>query len=235
MSNPLFTGLVAYVIREAEDQEFATFQTDMRARLEELNEADDLEAVSWYEDLLEHWLEHLEEDTVEESLDGFQDMIDNISTLQLTLMACDLRNEILIESLPDMTYKLVAFHALYSFRWEDGLQVEYSCRPVIRSANMAFNHELVGNLNDVFRQQLVELLISPGLDALHDQAAKLFSSEKFAELLGILQDYVNNKPANEREPYEHIIFRIKQQLSPGPVMREEKDIEVEWLSNGGGF
>jgi hypothetical protein len=232
--NPLFTGLVAYVIRNLDDQAVSTFQEAMEKALEDLNEAEEIEELDWFDDLLEHWLEHLDEEEVETNRDSFEVMVSTISPSQLVLLAVDLRNEILLESLPDMTYDLASFHAIYSFRWRDGLQIEYSCRPVIRN-NLPISNHLTGSLNDIFRQQLVEMLISPGLDALHDQAAKPFDMKKFDELVNVLTDYANSQPAAEREQLEHIIFRIKQQLGSGPVVKEKKEVDLEWLGNGGGF
>jgi hypothetical protein len=232
--NPLFTGLVAYVIRDLDDQTIATFQEVMEDILQDLNEAERIEEVDWFEDLFEHWLEHLDEEDVESNRDSFEVMVSTISPSQLVLLAVDLRNEILLESLPDMTYDLSSFHAVYFFRWRDGLQIEYSCRPVIRN-NLPISNHLTGSLNDIFKQQLVEMLISPGLDALHDQAAKPFDLKKFDELVNVLTDYANSQPGAEREQFENIIFRIKQQLGSGPVVNNRKEVDLEWLGNGGGF
>lgn len=235
MVNPLFTGLVAYVIREMDGYAIEPFKDDMQKALEELHEADELNELDWFDDLQEHWLEHMDEDDVEENLEGFKNMVSSISPDQLLLVAIDLRNEIMLESLPEMTYKLESFRALYFFKWQDGLQIEYSCRPIIRNGKLAHTNHFIGNLNDVFRQQLVEMLISPGLDAMHDQVAKMFDLGKLNELLGVLYEYINKKPADEREPYEQIVGRIKQCFGPGPRVQLKREENLEWLDNGGGF
>jgi hypothetical protein len=50
-----------------------------------------------------------------------------------------------------------------------------------------------------------------------------------------MYDYINKKPANEREPFEQVIGRIKQCFGPGPRVQMKRDDDLEWLDNGGGF
>ena len=235
MGNPLFTGLIAYVVREMEGYAIEPFKEKMQETLEDLYGVEDLEDLDWFDDLQEHWLEHMDEDEVDENLEGFKHMVSSISPDQLLVVAVDLRNEIMLESLPDRIYKLESFRALYFFKWQDGLQIEYSCRPIIRNANFEHTNHFIGSLNDIFRQQLVEMLISPGLDAMHDQVARPFELAKFNELLSVMYDYINKKPANEREPFEQVIGRIKQCFGPGPRVQMKRDDDLEWLDNGGGF
>jgi len=234
--NPLFAGLVSFVVRNhVKDKEFSTFQSELRERLEELHLADSAEDIAWYDELEEYWLTVLEPDAIDEYIDDFLNMVHTVDPYHLMTIATKLRNDILLESLPELTYRLVSFRALYSFRWEDGLQVDYSCRPTIRSPNMVFTPELIDTLTGIFNQQLVETLLVPGLDALHDQVGKPFKQKNLDELVGVMEAYVNNKPASERDAYGQIIFRIKQQLSNEPEMKEEKEVDIEWMENGGGF
>lgn len=235
MINPLFSGFVAFVIRNADNQQVSTFQSNIRESLEELEMAEEVESVEWYDELHEYWLTVLDEDTVEEYLQDFVTLVRTAGAYQLMLIATNMRNEIVLESQPDLTYRLAEFKALYTFQWEDGLQIAYSCNPTMRSSGATFDPELINTLTGIFNQQLTETLISPGLDALHDQIAKPFDQNSFRELLGLMENHANKKPAAEREAFENIIFRIKQAFSFNTIVCPDKEVKVEWLSNGGGF
>lgn len=235
MLNPLFTGLVAYVIREMDGYEVDNFKEDMEAALEELHEAEVIEELEWFDELKEHWLDHLEEDEIDNNFEEFKTAISTIDPAMLLNVAVDLRNEIMLESLPELTYKVTSFHAVYFVRWQDGLQIEYTCRPILRNPKLEYSNHFIGSVNEIFRQQLVEMLISPNLDALHDQIAKPFDFAKLNELVNVLHDYVGKLPAERREDYEQVIERMKKCFGPGPKVQLKRENNLEWLDNGGGF
>jgi hypothetical protein len=139
-------------------------------------------------------------------------------------------------------------HAVYHLYWEDGQCTEYSCRPY-GAEGIDLTVPTLTKLSQVFANQFCEVLLDPGLDTFHDQVAYPFDNEKFEELLSNMLDYINDLPADKREPYENVYKRISHSFRPGvseqiissTALKEVRKVtttaELEWgdSSKSGGF
>lgn len=237
MRNTLFTGLVAYFIQDQPDSTLSSFQEAMLQGLMALCKSETPQILSWYEDLESYWQEHLSHDEIEEQLEEFTTLFEVLSPEDLMTLALKCRTDIMLEDQPPLVYEVKNVYVTYTFQWEDGYQVEYNCRPLLPTQNrILFGTPFVSDLTHLFNRQVNEMLLSPGLDNLHDQSAHPFDAEKFKELLGALHTYVNLMPGTDREPYMDLVSRLTHQFGPGPALTmAEKEQPLEWLNNGGGF
>lgn len=171
MLNPLFVGFVAYVINLCDTATLEDFEDELVICLEDLQDTEELTDLEWFDELEEEWTEQLGPELIEASLDKFQNLTKLLSLEDLATLAVMVRNSLMLESLPDHTYSVKSLQAVFMIQWHDGTQAEYSCRPVLKP-HTDLDGTLMGELNDRYTQQFIELLIKPGLDPLHDQVAQ---------------------------------------------------------------
>ena len=237
MRNTLFTGLVAYFIQDQPDSMLSSFQESMLQGFMALCKSETPQLLSWYEDLESYWQEHLSHEEIDEQLEDFMTLFEVLSPDDLMTLALKCRTEIMLEDQPPLVYEVKNVYVTYTFQWEDGYQVEYNCRPLMpTNAQITFGTPFVSDLTHLFERQVNEMLLSPGLDTLHDQSAHPFDAEKFKELMGALHTYVNQKPGTDREPYLDLVSRLTHQFGAGPALvLVDRKQPLEWLDNGGGF
>lgn len=237
MISQLFVGLVAYVMQTQTNPGIADFRSALLQWLQELHNASDFELLEGYADLRKHWLTSMDEGRLEELLPEFTTMVQSIFPIGLYELAAEIRNTLLFDDAPHLNYPIKDFRVIFSIRWEDGLVSDYCCHPVLRGGQAELTASFLHDLAQVFRQNFSEYLHAPGLDVMHDQAARVFDYEKFDELLKVLGQHVQTCPPKEREAYEQIIHRIQHSLGPSPKVSlpKEKPSALEWLENGGGF
>lgn len=237
MVNPLFVGLVANVIRHQQGHGLAPFRDLMLDRLQQLFVTEAMQDLDWYADLRQHWLEELGEEEVEDLIPELETLVTVVSPADLYWLAVDLRNSILLEDQPRLSYPVESFQATFTVRWSDGTVSDYCCRPVINPGELELTPAFLYDLVKMFLQHMADYMCEPGLDGMHDQAAKPFDHDRLTELTQALHQHVNELPASEREPYQHIIKRIGHVLGKGPTvkLRAESQPALRWLDNGGGL
>jgi len=231
VSHPLLVGLITHLMQPRQDLE--TFEDLLLDRLFQLHGSSDYEELDWYPELYTFWESEYED--VDDLLPEFEHLVDAIYPLQLCDIAIDIRNQLLLEASGTPTYPLRRFVVTYSVEWADGMVSDYCCRPV--TPGITLTPSVLSDLTRVCQQHLADYLHRPGLDGMHDQAAKPFDRERFDELLRVMQGYSDSRPATEREAYDQVIQRIRHVCGESPAVEPPDDErpELEWLNNGGGF
>lgn len=251
--NPLFRVLVAYAMQampELDTNGFATFVGTLLKASKEQAAEDWLSAEEpdWWEEFQAYQAEELGEEGIEAAADSYKDVLRNNSVEALIPMALHARSELQLERAPKPAYRLRSIHATFHMAWEDGLRAEYTCRP-FGVDRLDMTVPMVTRLSQVFADQFGEALLSPGLDAFHDQTATPFDNSKCDELIQGMTDYISAMPADRREPYLQVVSRIKHQFdssfspditSPAAleaVMKGTTKSTLEWGSgpHDGGF
>ena len=103
MSNPLFIGLVTYVIQLTTTASFDEFEEAMMECLDDLKSVEEMEDVAWWEDLQEHWEKHWPQSQINAALEQFKQLITYMSIDDLGHLSCVLRNTIVLVTLPKLT------------------------------------------------------------------------------------------------------------------------------------
>lgn len=236
MNNPLFVGLVSFVIQNQDNAGLESFREAMLSWLNRLATADDLHLAEDYDKLKAYWLTELSEENVEAHYNHFETIVTAIEPDSLYWLALPIRNGLLLDSVSELAYSVKSFRVVYSVEWRDGQTSDFCCRPIITDS-IPIVPALLGDLGEMFQQHFIDYLIVPGLDTSHDQVSRTFDYEKLEELLKFLHQHVNEKPASERDIYQAIVTRIEHVLGPGPKVNlaQESASSLEWLDNGGGF
>lgn len=234
MSNPLFIGLVTYVIQLTTTASFDEFEEAMMECLDDLKSVEEMEDVAWWEDLQEHWEKHWPKSQINEVFDSFKQYVTYLSIEDLCILASLLRNTIMLESLSDLTYPVQSLRAVYHIKWEDGSQVECAGK---HTARRGLDQTGIGELSDAYEQSFIDMIVDPGLDTLHDQLGTVYDMAKFDELTQLMRVYVNQKPAGERDEYTRLINRFVHIYKPEPVTlaNENNKRTLKWLEGKGGF
>lgn len=237
MQNPLFVGLVSFVVQNQKTGSFDEFRDSMINWLNRLQTASEIQLVEDYADLKNYWSTELANETIEAYHDQFETIVKEIEPEALYWLAVPIRNGLLLDAVPELNYSLKNFRVTYSMEWHDGQVSDFCCRPLI-SSGIVITPSFLSDIGEMFQQHFTDYLIVPGLDTMHDQVSRLFDQEKLEELLKVLSDHVNQKPAAQRDAYLPIVARIEHVLGPGPTVNlasEEAESQLEWLDNGGGF
>lgn len=240
MISQLFVGFVSYVAGRMDAHNLEKFQDEIAALLEELQNSDDTAEISWYSELKDYWASQIDEDEIEEGEERFLEFINSLDEDQLIHLATDIRNEFMLESAPPLIYEIDSFYAVFFVKWKDGMQAEIRCNPVIEEEfkeTFELSVEKIDEMMEAFQQQITEITLKPGFDSLHDQVSNPFPRDKFDELIGVLDDYINKQEATLRPDYDLVLKRFKH------IFEQEKDDsikdypsdQIDWLNNGGGF
>lgn len=243
MINPLFEGFVAYVLlaskRKSEEPSLADFAVTFTELCSELRDHELIETAECYVSLLEYLHEHFSEKDINEQESHFIAIIKEHDTDSLMPAAVGIRNQLLMNALPPLSYRVNSIAATFTVYWGDGRQVEYTCRPSSLPNNTSMTVSFVDKLVKVYTAQFCETLLHPGLDSFHDQVATSFNSDKFLELVKVMHVHMNSKPASEREPYMNLIKRITHQFMSNldniKIMDDADVKPLERLSGSGGF
>lgn len=235
MHHPMLVGLVAYALNTSESIGLGHFQPRMLEVLKDLKIADNFEDLPWYNAVFETWQEKIPGDVFPDMLTEFTQLIDQTTPEQLIQACVAIRTELLVENAQPLNYPIKNVYGTFTVQWEDGLQVEYNCRP-FNIKGGAIGIPLIARLSHMFADQFIEASVQPGLDTFHDQVAKPFDQEKFQDLMKILEAHINGLDASEREPYQHIVARFHHQFGPGPqVQMPQEGKPLEFIDDGGGF
>jgi hypothetical protein len=214
--NPLFRALISYALHAMPNPDtngFAKFIITLieDSRAAYADEGWDAETPDWFEDLHAHQINEVGEDQYDELQEGYRELFRDNTMEALLPMAIHCRSEILIANAPSLSCRLKDMHATFHLLWEDGLRAEYNCRP-FSDSNLDLTVPLVTRLAQIFADQFGEVVLSPGLDAFHDQVATHFDVVKFDELVAVMFEYVNALPAERREPYNQVIEKVRYHL-----------------------
>lgn len=236
MISQLFVGFIAYTIERLGDYEVSAFQQEVKDLVDELQEVEPA-LISWYADLKEYWAAQIEDDEVEEGEEKFLEFIKSLDSEKLIELATDIRNDLMLEDVANLTYDVASFTGIFVVKWNDGMQVEIKCNPVFSEEsqnNFEFDAIKIDEVLSAFKQQIVELMIQPGFDSMHDQSATPFPKEKYRELYSILVQYVDSKDSSERGDYEYILKRFRHFFEEDDIP-DDGGNDLKWLDNGGGF
>lgn len=231
----MLIGLVSYALKTSESIGLGHFQPRMLSLLKDMKMASDFEDLPWYSEVYEAWNEQISRDVFPDLLTEFTEIIDQIQPEQLLPVCADIRTQLLVDNAQPLNYELSNCYATFTVQWKDGLQVEYNCRPFnIRGSQLGL--PMLARLSHLFADQFIEAAVQPGLDTFHDQVAKPFDSEKFQELMKVLEAHINGMDASEREPYQAILVRLHHQFGPGPnVQMQQEQKPLEFVDGKGGF
>ena len=236
MISQLFVGFIAYTIERLGDYEVSAFQQEVKDLVDELQEVEPA-LISWYADLKEYWAAQIEDDEVEEGEEKFLEFIKSLDSEKLIELATDIRNDLMLEDVANLTYDVASFTGIFVIKWKDGMQVEIKCNPVFSEEsqnNFEFDAIKIDEVLSAFKQQIVELMIQPGFDSMHDQSATPFLKEKYRELYSMLVQYVDSKDSSERGDYEYILKRFRHFFEEDDIP-DDGGNDLKWLDNGGGF
>lgn len=238
MQNPLFVGLVSFVIENQTIGSLDEFRESLVAWLDRLKAASEIQLFEDYADLKNFWSVSLDEESIEAYYDQFEIIVKEIESESLYWLAVPIRNSLLLDAVPELNYSLKNFRVTYSLEWHDGQVGDFCCRYSDIGSGIVITPSFLSNLGEIFQQHFIEYLIAPGLDTMRDQVSRLFDQKKLEELLKVLSDHVNQKSAAERDAYLPIITRIEHVLGPDSsidLALEKTKNQLEWLNNGGGF
>jgi hypothetical protein len=235
MQNPLYAGLVAYALATSQTSHVGHFQPRLLELVKDLKMTEDWDELSWYARVYQSWSNQVEPTALIDLLVEFRQLLRRIEIEQLIAFGLAIRQELIVAQAPSLQYRVKTVFATYTVQWEDGLQVEYNCRPFgLESGrvDLPFLQHLLAMFGDQFLEAAVT---EPGLDAYHDQVAKPFDPEKFQELLKVMEAHVNAMAAAEREAYQHILIRVRHQFGPGPQVKLPREQPLEFIPGDGGF
>lgn len=237
MISQLFVGFIAYAIEQLGDYELHVFQAEMNSLIAELKEKES-SLISWYSDLKEYWLSQIDEDEVEEGEEKFLDFVKSLDSEKLIELSVDIRNDLMLEDVSNLTYGVDSFTGIFIVKWTDGMQLEIKCNPILSDEakkELEFDSGKIDEVLTAFKQQIVELIIHPGFDSMHDQSATPFPKDKYSELYSLLVQHVESKDSSERGDYEYILKRFRHFFEDDDIDFDNDDNDLKWLNNGGGF
>ena len=235
MHNPMLVAVVAHALKTCGGRSSQQFQSHILSLLKALKAANSLEDVEWYDSVYADLSSKVPGELLPDIIIDFCEILGQIQAEQLIPACNNIRIELWIENCQPLHYTIKSVYATFTVQWVDGLQVEYNCRPFnIKPSQLEIPG--IAHLSHLFADQFIEASVQPGLDTFHDQVAKPFDLEKFEELTQVMQKWVNEKPAAEREDYQHILVRLCHQFGPGPEIKLLADNKpLEFIEDGGGF
>lgn len=247
--NMLFVLLVSYTVRTAASLKVSDFRVRLTFLLNELKRlslqsdeyGESIESavlkLSWWEEFRLLVQEKMP-DKYEELMDSVEDFVEVVDANEVDDLVEDgesIRTEVLLENRENPTYSIKEIQTTYIIRWSDGMQTEYNCRPY-KTSDAPFEIQQLLDLVGLYHDQFYEVMLNPGLDALHDQAAKPFDSDKFDELFRVLAKHVADMPGNRRAPYENILSRIRHQFGEMQLdLKPASSSGLRFLKSKGGF
>jgi hypothetical protein len=237
MITQLFVGFIAYTIEQLGDSDVNSFQDELESLINELQDTEPA-LISWYSDLKDYWLEQVSEEDVEEGEESFLEFVKSMDIEKIVELATDIRNELMLDDVPNLTYGIDHLSAIFLIKWKDGMQIEIKCDPSFpeeAKKEFEFDASKLDELLSAFKQQIVELIIKPGFDSLHDQTATVFPLDKYRELYAVLSEYVNSKNSVDRADYDLVLKRFRHFFDDDIAKLWESTERLKWLDNGGGF
>jgi hypothetical protein len=235
MHNPLLVGLVAFALRTSDSISLTHFNPRLLHLLKDLVITDDWDQLPWYAELHNDWMNRIPAEVFTDLIVEFKETMSRIDPEHLLPIGAMIRMDLLVDNAPAIGYPIKTMYSTFTVQWEDGLQIEYNCRP-FNLNGPSLNIPLLAKLSHLFADQFAEACIQPGLDTFHDQVAKPFEQEKFQELLQVLDAHVNAKNATDREAYKHILIRLQHQFGSGPEVQMPSESQpLEFIEGEGGF
>jgi hypothetical protein len=249
VQNLLFVLLVSFAVRTSSSLKLNDFRSRLtlllnglkRLSLQSEEYDEDLASAAlklpWWDEFLDFIKEKMP-DKHEELVERFSDFTEVVDTNEIEDLLTDgeiIRTEVLLENQESPTYSVKEVQATYIVRWADGQQAEYTCKPY-KSSDAPFGIQQLLDLVSMYHDQFYEVMLNPGLDTLHDQAAKPFDSSKFDELFRVLAKYVADMPGSDRGPYEDILSRIRHHFGEmQETLRPVRRPNLKFLKSSGGF
>ncbi len=242
--NPLFIAFVTELLL-VEPRNLDAFRDLARVRLGQWQGTDEPQwgELEWYSAVDRRWsdsdsnLGQYIDDRweIEDLKYDLEDYLRNTPLEEMVKDILGMRYDLMIESRPYLGHKLKSLAVVYQFCWEDGRMIEYASKPSL--AQPETDVGLISSMLETCMERIGEVLISPGLDQLHNQASKEYDSAKMEELLNVMHDYVADMPYAERRGYLKEVARLENYYG-GDYELEVPSISGDYIERSpgaGGF
>jgi hypothetical protein len=235
MQNPLFAGLVVYALNTAKSSRVEHFQPRLLHLLKDLKMHSEWEDLPWYPEIMKEWGQ-IPATVLIDLRAGFRSALLKADLNDLLTFGTAIRLQLMIDNAPLTRHKLVNLYATYVMQWEDGRQVEYTCRPY-RISTDCIEIATAAKLTRTFAEHFIEAISErPGLDDYYENVAKPFDEDIFLELMEVLSRHVDTMPEAQQADYRNTVIRLQHAFGPAPELAEySEETPAEPLEGDGGF
>lgn len=226
---PFLESLVHYILDNVKNDSVEEFQACL------LRCVNDLKSKEW-EDI--HWLNqfapYLELDEPEElpqMIAEFLESAEDDSLESIVDEATEIRLEHKLENSKVPRVPIENVVTTYTVEWEDGKTVDYVCKAF--GAEKPITIPFIRQLTKTFSDQLMESLMYPGPDNIHETVAKNFDVAVFKKMMGVLYEYVENGDPEQYDQGMMIINRLYHRFLD--FASHVNSGNIEFLNDEGGF